>query len=303
MRPAICDWTIATPVQNGRAVVTPNPKATPTISVIVPAYQSQRTLPWVLLGLRMQRYPAGATQVIVVADGDPGELGDALLREWPWDLRFLGQRRRGFRAGAARNLGVASASGEVLVFLDSDCVPQAGFLSAHARWQAPGQPGAAVFGPRHYVMAPDWPPRTAADLHRLAWDGSRVASPSNFGQLTDRRAGELRRFERHPAPFHLWHTCNASVRREDFAAVGGFDADFDGRWGYEDTELAYRLWSRRASTLVADPTALVLHIDRPGDDIDRIRDDVINFEIAHRKIPGFRAFKDQLRSVERRPWW
>ncbi len=43
-------------------------------------------------------------------------------------------------ASTARNLGITAVTGDLLIFLDSDCIPQPGWLRAHAAAHAAGHP-------------------------------------------------------------------------------------------------------------------------------------------------------------------
>lgn len=83
-----------------------------TVSVVIPAYNSERFLGEAVLSALSQDCP---TEVIVVDDGSTdatAEIAQAL------PVRYLHQEHSG--QGQARNLGAKAAQGEFLAFLDSD---------------------------------------------------------------------------------------------------------------------------------------------------------------------------------------
>ena len=86
------------------------------ISVIIPAYNAARTIGRCLASLEGQ---AGLAEVIVVDDASEDQTG-ALAARAPGMTVVRHALNRG--PAAARNLGVAHASGDLLVFLDSDAV-------------------------------------------------------------------------------------------------------------------------------------------------------------------------------------
>ena len=99
----------------------------PEVSVVIPYYDDQPCLTLLLRALDQQR---GGTrlEVVVADDGspEPPVVPDGL------DLRcaVVRQDDLGFRAAAARNLGAAAATGELLIFVDGDTLPTAGYLAA-----------------------------------------------------------------------------------------------------------------------------------------------------------------------------
>ncbi len=86
--------------------------AGPTVSVVVPAMNEARNLPW--LAARM---PAGVHEIILV-DGRSVDGTVAVARQlWP-DLRVITQNRRG--KGNALACGFSAATGEITVMIDAD---------------------------------------------------------------------------------------------------------------------------------------------------------------------------------------
>jgi glycosyltransferase involved in cell wall biosynthesis len=93
--------------------------------VIVPARDALRTLPSLLAGLERQAFDGGFELIVVdngSRDATAAEAGrsEAVTR--------VVVRERGEGPGAARNAGAAAATGEVLAFIDADCVPAPGWL-------------------------------------------------------------------------------------------------------------------------------------------------------------------------------
>jgi glycosyltransferase involved in cell wall biosynthesis len=90
---------------------------TVSISVVIPAYNRAIFLPETLKSVFNQSLPP--SEVIVVDDGSTDDTGE-VLRAYGSQIRTLRQGNRG--VSAARNAGVAMASGELLAFLDADDV-------------------------------------------------------------------------------------------------------------------------------------------------------------------------------------
>jgi GT2 family glycosyltransferase len=119
---------------------------------------------------------------------------------FPLKLLFVSEPNR----GKARNVGIAAASREIIVFIDDDVWLPEGFLAAHA---------------------------AAHDGTRMCVSGPILNVPS----YEDRPKPGLAHYS---GAFLC--TCNASIPREVLLDVGGFDEGFH-LYGWEDTDLGLRL--------------------------------------------------------------
>ena len=120
----------------------------------------------------------GYAEVVVVDDGSPAGTAEALAR---YDGRIdLVIHRTAAGYATACNAGAAAATGGLLVFLNSDTVPQAGWLDALVR-EADRQPEAAVVGNRllfpdgtiqhaGVVIVCDGTPAAAKRIERVLWN-------------------------------------------------------------------------------------------------------------------------------------
>lgn len=89
----------------------------PRISVIIPAFNAERYLGEALDSVFAQGIED--LEVLVVDDGSTDQT-PALARSYGRGVRLLAQKRSG--SGAARNAGLAAATGELIAFLDADDV-------------------------------------------------------------------------------------------------------------------------------------------------------------------------------------
>ena len=96
------------------------------ISIIIPTYNEKDVLGDCVESLGEQTQ--GDYEIIVVDDGSTDKTTEVLsdLRFKNYDLRIFKQNHEG--AGAARNLGVKEAKGEILVFVDADMTFDKDFL-------------------------------------------------------------------------------------------------------------------------------------------------------------------------------
>jgi len=95
-------------------------------SVIVPHYDDLRGLDICLSALAEQTFPRASFE-IVVADNNSPQGPQEVAKIIAGRARLISVAEKG--AGPARNGGAAASTGEVLAFLDSDCVPEPQWLT------------------------------------------------------------------------------------------------------------------------------------------------------------------------------
>ncbi|WP_248124929.1 galactosyltransferase-related protein [Micrococcus lacusdianchii] len=204
-----------------------------TVSVLVITGNRDAHLARVLQGLeRSFRRP---DQVVVVFMGQSD--GAVPATDLPVTVGHV-PAGHGLPLAAARNTASRLATGDVLVFLDVDCIPSAdavGILAA----ETAAHPGALVMGTPRY-LAPDW--RATLAAAGVAADPCLPGRGPTDGDLRTRSVPHAGRAHLRPGPSDEWHlvwTLVMAVGREDLARIGGFDEGFSG-YGAEDTDLAFR---------------------------------------------------------------
>jgi glycosyltransferase involved in cell wall biosynthesis len=203
------------------------PASPPRCSVIVPAYNAERTLGACLAALNSQSLPRAGYEIIVVDDGSAD--GTAAIAQAGAD-RYIRQANAG--PASARNRGAAEARGEIILFTDSDCEP-----------------------------ARDWLEQMTAPLADPAVAGVKGAYRTRQRALAARfaQAEFMDRYElllKSPS-IDMVDTYAAAFRRNIFQEAGGFDRSFTAA-NNEDTELSYRLCAQ-GCRLVFNPRAIVFH--------------------------------------------
>ena len=242
------DWTTL--------AVDPPEEFTPrrSATVVVPYYQAPEALALTLAALEGQTYPRDLFEVVVVDDGSNPPLPP--VSDSPLAVRVVHQPDLGFGLARARNTGARVAAGEILAFLDCDMMPEAGWLTAHARW--------------HHAASDVVSIGFRAHVSEAGLDPAAVRSRS--GSLADL-------FEGRPAErpewieFHMVRTADLTAWSEDlfrvvtggnfgisrrfYEQVGGFDETFT-QWGAEDIEFGFRAFTR-AGVLVPVREAFCWH--------------------------------------------
>ena len=212
-----------------------DPARLPRVSVIVPVKDRAEELRRCLESLHRLAYPKNRLEILVVDDGS-ADHGPRAARSL--GARVLSSGGSGLGPAAARNRGASAATGEILAFLDSDCL-------ASERWladlvEAFADPTVAAVGGRVDGL------RTASALDRYE---AGMSSLSLGGRGRSAGLGS--------DTFYL-PSCNLLVRREAFLEVGGFREELHVG---EDVDLSWRLRDR-GFTIAYVPRGRVLHEHR-----------------------------------------
>lgn len=221
------------------------------VSVVISYYEAADALALTLAALERQTYPRELIEVVIADDGSdpPLERPDS-----PLNVVVVHQEDRGFGLARARNTGAKAASNDIVIFLDCDMLPEAGWVAAHARW--------------HHVLS---------DALTLGFRGHVDTVGLTESDVRDHSGALVDRFDHVERPewieYHMARTNdltsadddlfrmvtggNLGMRRSFLDEAGWFDESFD-QWGAEDTEFGYRAWSRGA-LLVPERAAFCLH--------------------------------------------
>lgn len=232
------------------------------ISVVIPAYNAAHTITAGLRALEDQTVPRHRYEIIVVDDGSADDTADVVEQyiqsealtsqlghsgnpagsatlagerqlephraEELSSIRLICQHHRG--AAAARNTGAQAARGDVVVFLDADCVPASDWLEC--------------------LVAP-------LGVDSVVGAGGRVRTQQQgllprFVQLEyDDRYNRIARHRY----IDFISSATAAYRRDAFLRVDGFDTTM---LGAEDVDLSFRL-AEAGHKLVFAPDAVVYH--------------------------------------------
>jgi GT2 family glycosyltransferase len=210
------------------------PQPAPRVSVVVCAYNAERTLAECLDSLRLLRYPR--YEVIVVDDGST-DATRAIAERYP-EFRLISHENRGL--SVARNEGILAASGEIVAFTDSDCAVDPDWLTFLVH-RLLSEPFGGVGGPNLPPPEQHWIPEVVA----------RSPGGPTHVLLSDHEAEHV------PG-------CNMAFWREALLAVGMFDPVY--RAAGDDVDICWRLqnagykigfaaaalvWHRRRATVGA----------------------------------------------------
>ena len=189
------------------------------ISVVIPAYNKKNSLQSAIGSLYNQSYPKDKYEVIVVDDGSTdGTQQWVKLKQQDCScrLRYFYQANKG--PAAARNLGIRNASGDIIAFIDSDCIASYSWIEKLVN---------------------------GYNNDRVAGIGGTIKARPTTSKIS-RYCAYIKMNEQPPIDdtgIVYLITGNASFRKSSLGLVGGFDERYNSAGG-EDPDLCYRLKER-----------------------------------------------------------
>jgi glycosyltransferase involved in cell wall biosynthesis len=200
------------------------------ISVVIPSYNSLSTIVACLNSLLDQSYE-GDFEVIVVDSSVDGT--DLKIKEGFPRVKMIHIKKR-TDPGSARNIGVGQAKGEIVAFIDSDCVASHDWLEEIAR------------------------------AHKSSFNivGGVVMSGNKASDLVGRAGyiSEFREFISGQPKREVMHvpTCNISYKKKILNNFGPFRGEY---YPQEDLVYNYNVW-KKGERILFNPSVRVYHIHR-----------------------------------------
>jgi GT2 family glycosyltransferase len=201
----------------------------PRVSVVVCAYNAERTMEACLASLETLNYPD--YEVIVVNDGSRDRTL-AISESFPY-CRIISQENRGL--SVARNVGAEAATGEIVAYTDSDCVADPDWLTYLVARMEEG--GLAACGGPNFP-----PPEDALVPAAVAVSPGGPTHVLISDEVAEHIAG-----------------CNMAFRRDALLALGGFDPQY--RAAGDDVDICWR-FQDAGYTIGFSAAAVVWHFRR-----------------------------------------
>ncbi len=206
-------------------------KQLPFVTIALITYNKQSTIHQCLESLFMIDYPRSKFEVVAV-DGGSSDSTLNILRSYPVSITVEKRKNRGF----ARNTAVEHSKGDIVAFIDADCIATTSWLIEHVRIHE--DPKILVVGGS--VLQGGIRSLPATIYHDTYFAGQ---SPNLPRRVT-------------------WDiaTCNASFKRTTFWRVGLFPEINRG----EDTLLCWQAL-KKGFMVVYDPGPEVVHLHENTD--------------------------------------
>lgn len=204
----------------------------PLVTIIVPCYNSERTIRQCLQSIVNQQ--TSVKYDVILVDSSSDQTPHIVEHEFP-SVRLIHLKQRAL-AGAARNVGIRATSAQYCLMIDSDCVAEADLLERTiARHREDHY--AAVGG-----SLANGTPRSLS-----GWTGYLI-------EFKEFMPSTPMRFEKNVP------TANLTYRRETLERYGCFDEDL---WPAEDLLFNWKLY-KAGERLLFDPAIKVTHLNRTG---------------------------------------
>ena len=202
-------------------------EAKPFVSVIIPHHNDWERLEKCIKALLDQTYPKKNFEIIVV-DNNSTIDGTEMRQRYP-TVRWLAETKKG--SYAARNCGVKSASGDILAFTDSDCVPNPDWIEQGVEFQL-REPDCGLIGGKVELFFDNPESPNATDLYESVF---------SFHQ------------EAYIEHKHFAVTANVFIRKQLLEKVGLFNSQL---LSGGDAELGQRLYSQNYTLKYCDSAAV-----------------------------------------------
>ncbi|WP_187278813.1 glycosyltransferase [Methylobacterium sp. WL12] len=234
------------------------------VSVVINTLNRAQCIAAAIDGSLRQTHPAAE---IIVVNGPSTDSSTSVIAEFRDRIRIVDIPQANL--GISRNVGLSSAKGEIVAFVDDDAVPEPNWLEHLCTAYTDENVGAAG----GFVID--------AASGEYQWQ---VCTCARAGEVNTNTQGSLDGFVLPGAdPFLYLAGCNMSFRRSAILSVGGFDESLE--YGYDDAEACMRIIDLGYRIRVV-PEAKVRHSPRAND----VRDDAMMLRDPYKALASQAIF-------------
>jgi len=199
------------------------------ISIIIPAYNSEKTIGKTIEALVKQSYSRRNYEIIVIDDGSIDRTV-GIVGKFK-NVRLIKQKHKG--PATARNLGAKHAKGSIILFTDADCIPDKNWIKNMVE----------PFKNKKIVGVSGTYRTFNKDRLIARFEGYEIA--------------ERHKSMKKEKNIDFIGTFSAGYKKDIFLKFGGFDESFPTASG-EDPELSFKL-SKAGLNMIFQPKAFVYH--------------------------------------------
>ena len=204
------------------------------VSVIISLYKHLDSLSVVLEGLNLQSFKD--FEVIAAEDDNAKEtllFLEAARKRYTFPIKHVSQEDKGFRKCRILNSAIRQAAGEIVVFLDGDCIPHRHLIKNYNRLVKEG----TICCGRRVMLSPSVSQAVKSSasmrclrLRNLIFSKSTKVKHAIYVPFIA------------PIKNRYWILgCNWGVAKKDLLAVNGFDMDYEIIGVGEDHDIEWRL--------------------------------------------------------------
>lgn len=217
--------------------------------IIIPTYNRCKILRKTLKALLDQTANPKTYEIIVVDDGSTDKTHrtvQEISKKAERKITYLRQKNKG--QGSARNLGIKSAEGEIIIFIGDDIIVKPDFIK------------------QHILTHQKHPERNTACLGFITWHPNLKITPlmkwlesgsSILGRFGGHQFAYDKLENKKEANYNFFYTSNISLKKK-ILEKEKFDQEFD-RYGWEDIELGYRLTKKENLKIYYNKKAIGHH--------------------------------------------
>lgn len=237
-------------------------------------------------------------EVIIIDNNSLSENPDEVYHEFfgLLELYLIKQPKltHTFSLCRARNTALKLARFPWIISLDADIVLNTEYLN-HLKAIVNKEESLIITSERVFI---DGSQAGNISVNDPAWPARQksVLSPSNYYLQTDRRIDALKNLKENPHPWAYMHGSNTVFPREKALMINGYNEAYDGHWGYEDVDFAYRLITEKNVMPTYCPGMYCYHLDLLADGKEESRrfdkKNNPNWTRICETIPGFKEFKE-----------
>lgn len=227
------------------------------ISIIVPLYKKIDNLNLILQSLEEQTFKS--FEVIIAEDDDADEskqFTENAIKSYFFPIKHISQSDKGFRKNKILNKAIQIAAGDLIVFIDGDCIVHRQFLNQYRENMALNL---VLYGRRVMLgkkitlqIMSETEFRQLSMIQLLLSDSNRIEEAVYLPWLPKKNNSKGRLLG-----------CNMGIMKTDLLAINGFDESYVHASIGEDVDIEWRLRLYGAEFRSLKQKAIQYHLYHP----------------------------------------